>query len=682
MPAKKHLPPSAVIEMGSNSTKVLIARSTPDEVSQIKTDSTMLRLGEHLQEKGEIAPEMREAALDMLRQFQQLARSYQAAPILVVATQAMRQASNSQAFLEDLQREIGLSVQVISGPQEAALTYHGATSGRTLPIDAGVLDVGGGSSELVMAHDGQITWLTSLPIGSGWIHDQYLFSNPPSPEEVTNAEAFLQTYLSELHVPHLPSALLATGSSAQAVLSMATQALHVVTGDQRLTREDLLGCKGLLLAQSAEALAEHYGLALERAQVLPGGVLLILTLLEVVHLEEIQVSSGGVKEGVLLAYARYGQHWADDPAVMPGEQVIGEAPPLPAQVGQAGTAQQSFAQSSVEELPRRAEKFLEGRAAVLKNAEVEEVHKMRVASRRLRASMDAYEVICQKKPFKRTYRTVKKAADLLGAARDTDVMMQHLQDLVEGAPSEEQAGIRWMLEQLKRYRKACQHELEAFLSPLDARVFQATLQDCLPEEGPASEENEVHAVFEAQVPTGQQARRIAQAKLAELQASSDDVDYPYAVRSLHRLRIAAKRLRYTLEIFEDFLPNGCRPIVKQLEQLQEDLGQVHDHDVLIALLRLCLGSQEHPIVPQPRAAADKKQGKPKPFLRIELVQQLVDPTEALAAEQRYGIEQFVRKEQSAREEGYRVFRQHWYRLQERDVRRHLLALLEPEQAAP
>jgi exopolyphosphatase/pppGpp-phosphohydrolase len=681
MPTKKKALPSAVIEMGSNSIKVLVARCTPEHLQPVKKDAMMLRLGEHLQATGEITPDLRERALAALRQFQQLAQSEHAEPILVVATQAVRQASNSAAFIADLQRETGLSIQVVSSSLEAALTYRGACSGAALSPDAGVMDAGGGSTELILAQNRQITWLTSLPIGSGWVHDQFLRSNPPFPDEVKQAEDVLQTYLSQVLVPRLPPTLLVTGSSAQTLLAVAEQALHLEAHQDRLTRADLLACRGLLLAQSAEALVEHFGLPLERARVLPGGALLILAMMEALHLDEIHVSAAGVKEGVLLAYARYGEHWHDHPEMLPNKQQIGQAPPLPKDLWREIETLETFAHAAREELPRRAEKFLDWRDDVLKNVDVEAVHKMRVASRRLRASMDAYEVVCKKKPFKRAYRTVKKAAGLLGAARDTDVLMQQVQALLENAPGEEQAGLRWLLERLESYRQECQDALELFLAQLDASALQDTLEACLPKEPDSSKKPAPTLAADAQMPMAQQARRIAQARLAELYSASDQVDVPYAVRALHRLRIAAKRLRYTLELFEEVLPGDCKPIVKDVVRIQDDLGQVHDGDVLIALLRLCLGNQEHAVTPQPRSAAEKKQGKPKSFLRTELVLALLNPKEALSPGQRYGVEQLLRGQESRREEQYQTFRQYWYHLQEHDLRRHLLSLLERDQVA-
>ena len=182
--------------------------------------------------------------------------------------------------------------------------------------------------------------------------------------------------------------------------------------------------------------------------------------------------------------------------------------------------------------------------------------------------------------------------------------------------------------------------------------------------------------LDAQVATAQNARAIAHVRLEELYQWGDSVDTPYAVRELHNLRIAAKRLRYTLEIFADYLPGDCKPFVKELEQVQEELGELHDSDVLIALLRLTLGSQESPITGQALSQRRKQKGVAKSFLRPGLVAEMLDASQAPTGEERYGLEQLLRRLEMNREEQYRAFRQHWYRLQERDFRRQLLDALE------
>ena len=130
-------------------------------------------------------------------------------------------------------------------------------------------------------------------------------------------------------------------------------------------------------------------------------------------------------------------------------------------------------------LEERVKKLLEWREEVLKNEDVEAVHKMRVASRRLRASLDAFETCCKPGQFKKIYRRVKEMADLLGTARDTDVMLQGLQEKAEQVASEERAGMEWLIERLKVYRKQRQQQLEEFFTTFDEDDFKQQVVTCI-----------------------------------------------------------------------------------------------------------------------------------------------------------------------------------------------------------
>ena len=119
---------------------------------------------------------------------------------------------------------------------------------------------------------------------------------------------------------------------------------------------------------------------------------------------------------------------------------------------------------------------------VLKNEEEEAVHKMRVASRRLRATLDAYQAACWSKAFRRIYRQVKQAADLLGTARDTDVMLQHVNDLLQEAAIEEHAGLA---DRLLACRKQEQKQLEVFFQKVDSAAFEEESITCISTGGEA-----------------------------------------------------------------------------------------------------------------------------------------------------------------------------------------------------
>lgn len=183
--------------------------------------------------------------------------------------------------------------------------------------------------------------------------------------------------------------------------------------------------------------------------------------------------------------------------------------------------------------------------------------------------------------------------------------------------------------------------------------------------------------LDSQAPTGVNARIIAKVRLEDLYSWESYVDNPYNIRELHNMRIAAKRLRYTFEVFEDVLPNQSKPIVEELVKIQDELGILHDTDVMIALLRLCLGSQDTAsIVDYAQSSANVQQRKEKSLVAPELVADLLDPAVAPTTGERFGLELFLQHQEQLRATQYDTFRQHWYALQARDFRREIMELLD------
>jgi hypothetical protein len=178
-------------------------------------------------------------------------------------------------------------------------------------------------------------------------------------------------------------------------------------------------------------------------------------------------------------------------------------------------------------------------------------------------------------------------------------------------------------------------------------------------------------------PTAVNARIIAKTRLAELYIWEQYIDDPYRVRELHNLRIAAKRLRYTLEIFSDVLPPAIAPFLKEVEQIQEELGALHDTDVMIALLRLCLGAQDGGSGYEYVLAHTHKVQKKFDFvINPDIVASLLDPVTAPSATERGGLEFLLLDLHQQRNEHYSTFRQHWYALQAEDFRGMLLNALD------
>src|SRR5215467_6732434 len=224
-------PMRAAIDIGSNTIHIVVARCTPHDLEIVEDEQELVRIGESVTAKGEISPEKMKAAIAVLKRYKALARKHKASPILVVATEAIRQASNSAAFLEEVLSKTKLTVHLISGTAEAALTFFGSTyevyKEPSPPAEIGVMDLGGGSLELVNARNMHVTWRTSLPVGSGWLHDRYLASDPPTYDEVTVAETFLQTYFRGMQLKHHPPLLIVTGGSANSLLFLVRNAFNL-----------------------------------------------------------------------------------------------------------------------------------------------------------------------------------------------------------------------------------------------------------------------------------------------------------------------------------------------------------------------------------------------------------------------------------------------------------------------
>lgn len=181
--------------------------------------------------------------------------------------------------------------------------------------------------------------------------------------------------------------------------------------------------------------------------------------------------------------------------------------------------------------------------------------------------------------------------------------------------------------------------------------------------------------LDAQAPVAVNARLIAKERLAELYQWERAVDDPGNVRELHDMRIAAKRLRYTFEVFEEVLPAAGKTIVGELTQLQDELGELHDSDVMIALLQMRLSNEHSDAEAGGGAGAKLFSSTGKALVSADMAAYLLGPDAAPTAEQRRGLEEFLGQQEDLRRQRYSAFRQHWRQLQERDFRGEVLNIL-------
>jgi len=222
-----------------------------------------------------------------------VARQHGVSAVQVVGTAAIRAASNREELCAAVHSACGIHVEVLTGEQEAQLAFTGALATLASPPAGtiGVIDVGGGSSELVTGTvaDG-VTWWRSVPIGSGTLAARHLLSDPPELAELAAARAEIDVALEGVEPP-ATELVLAVGGSATTLASASGGELVPATIARILA---------VLLAEPAAEAAKRLGLHVERVRLLPAGLLALEAVWGAFGQAPLQIARGGLREGVIM----------------------------------------------------------------------------------------------------------------------------------------------------------------------------------------------------------------------------------------------------------------------------------------------------------------------------------------------------------------------------------------------
>ncbi len=279
----------ACVDIGSNTTRLLVGEPAGEGLRRLEAHRHFLHLScgadGHLGER-----EVRELALTVADQVA-LAREHRCARVCVVATAAIRRAANREALCAAVAAEAGVAVEVLSEQEEARLAFAGATAGVAAAGLVGVLDVGGGSSEIVCGPaGGAVAWWASMPLGSGVLTERHIRSDPPAPAELAALRDDVAAALAEIDPPR-PALALAVGGSAMS--------LRRVAGDE-LTPEAIAAALATLAEVPAAIAAAHFGVHPRRARLMPAGLVLLRGAWEALGPVPLRLADGGLREGVLL----------------------------------------------------------------------------------------------------------------------------------------------------------------------------------------------------------------------------------------------------------------------------------------------------------------------------------------------------------------------------------------------
>jgi exopolyphosphatase/guanosine-5'-triphosphate,3'-diphosphate pyrophosphatase len=284
----------ACIDIGSNTTRVLVADVEDGRLREVVQRRAFTRIGKGLK-GGEIPGEKIAEVAAVVAEQRGLVEQLGCVALRVVATAAIRGAANAAEFSAALRTDGGVEVEVLDGPEEARLAFLGATRTLGEPLEGrvGVVDVGGGSTELAIGTvAGGATWSESFRVGSGLLTDGYRRSDPPSAAELHAMREHAHGVFEGLALPPVDAAVAVGGSAAS---------LRRLVGAV-LDAESLQRALRVLSAEPADDVAQRLSIARERVLLMPAG----LTVLDAAsHAlgRPLQIGRGGLREGVLLELA-------------------------------------------------------------------------------------------------------------------------------------------------------------------------------------------------------------------------------------------------------------------------------------------------------------------------------------------------------------------------------------------
>src|SRR5258706_4569127 len=323
-----HPAPLAAIDVGSNTVHLVGARVGARGSLKVLDDRQgMVRLGADISALGYIGEERMARCILAVRAQAERARELGASAVLGIATEGVRAAANGAALIERVRAETGVTLHLVTGVQEAALTYWGATSGlRHSGGRRGVLDLGGGSLEIVVGQGTRILWRTSLPLGSGTIHDRDAPSDPASAEELDAARAAVDALLVPLDPPQTDEHAVACGGTATTLALLegqlrrthprARMAATRRAATRRALRatvsaDELEQLMKLAQAVPAQEISARFAVDPARAPLLGAGSVVLHEAMRCLGTDALIISGRGVREGALLAYARAGDGWLE-----------------------------------------------------------------------------------------------------------------------------------------------------------------------------------------------------------------------------------------------------------------------------------------------------------------------------------------------------------------------------------
>ena len=296
----------ASIDIGTNTILLLIAEIHPDSIKPLVDTETVVRLGEGLDQKGVLSEEAMERGVHTINQYVNQCKKLGVTEIYAVGTSALREAKNASDFLKRVKEKQNLSIEVISGEKEAYFSFLAVT--KDLKKSGGnllVVDVGGGSTELILGNSDAMIWWASLPLGIVRFSERFLLSDPVQEEEYRAMVEEIRKHLPVIPLPETPLSSLSmvsiggTGTALASVEQGLEKFIPEKIHNFVLTGEALRNQLSLYRSMTVERRKKIKGLPASRADVILAGGTILYLIMEALGSPSLIVNTHGVRYGLL-----------------------------------------------------------------------------------------------------------------------------------------------------------------------------------------------------------------------------------------------------------------------------------------------------------------------------------------------------------------------------------------------
>lgn len=302
-----HPPRVAAIDLGTNSVRLIVAEiEGPDSYRILDDEREQTRLGLGLNETGRINPENGQRTLAALERMKAIAEGFEVAELRAVGTAALREAENGPAFVRTARERFGLEIEVIEATEEAELAMRSVRKHFALGAGAtAVVDIGGGSMEVVFTTAGMINEVHSMPLGAVRLTELYVHSDPINAADWRALRSGIDRELEEtIGRPPFPTPdLIGSGGTFTAIASMAMHDRRGISGSVQgysMTRAEFEHQLRRLREAPLAMRRRFSGLGADRADIIIAGAAAVARLAKRLEVSRIRINDRGIRDGMLL----------------------------------------------------------------------------------------------------------------------------------------------------------------------------------------------------------------------------------------------------------------------------------------------------------------------------------------------------------------------------------------------